>query len=244
MKKLSLSSVVDDFENEIEEIIARLIPSEPRSSRIKKIISAYQANTQVADYYFDRIFPKKIANKSFPHWTPCHVAHRVLELLSPSENSRILDVGSGCGKFCLIAGLTNSKGHFTGIEQRQHLVTIAKEVKLEFEIKNVKFIHGNMSEVNWNDFDCFYFFNPFYEHIMNDSYFWVDETITLNKNHYDSYVQLVEEKLKTLKVGTRVVTYHGFGGAFPPEYTLLISEKINGRYSESFGLLDLWVKTS
>lgn len=243
MKKLSLSSIVDNFENELEDVVSRFVPSEQRASRITKIITAFQNNIQVADYYFDRIFPKQIANKSFPHWTPCHVAKRILELLDPSESSRILDVGSGCGKFCLIAGLTNSQGQFTGIEQREHLVRTAKEVKLDFNIKNVKFIHGNMSEIKWNDFDCFYFFNPFYEHIMNDSYFWIDETISLDKDNYDSYVRFVEEKLKTLKVGTKVVTYHGFGGAFPTEYTLITSESINGRFLEHSGLIDLWVKT-
>lgn len=243
MEKSYDLSLMDDLDDEIEEIISRLNPAEPRSSRIKKIIDDFNANNQIHDHYFDNIFPKHVANKSFPHWTPCQVAKRVLELFNPSETSQILDVGSGCGKFCLIAGLSNIRGHITGIEQREHLVKIAKEVKHDFNIRNVVFIHGNMSEVDWSDFDCFYLFNPFYEHIMNDNSFWIDQTIDIDRDNFDSYVHFVEAKLKTLKIGTRVVTYHGFGGKFPSEYSLIISEEIHGRFLGSSGFIELWVKT-
>jgi len=50
-------------------------------------------------------------------------------------------------------------------------------------------------------------------------------------------VLAAEQLLGRARVGTRVVTYHGFGGVMPDSYRLALRERC---YS---GLLELWVKT-
>ena len=242
-KMLCLSNIIDVFESEIDEIIAKITLDFDRPQMLQKIATDFKNHCPVADYYLDSLFPKEIAKKSFPHWTPCQVAIRAIELLNPNQNSRVLDIGSGCGKFCIIAGLS-SKGHFTGIEQRENLVSVAKVVKREFEIKNVTFIHGNITELDWSRYDCWYLFNPFYENVMKDESFWIDDSILIEESFFDTYVRLVEKNLKQARIGTRVVTYHGFGGVFPARYTNIVKEMITCSTYDRTGDLELWVKTS
>jgi len=233
-KQNTYSSMLEVIDDEIEEIIFKFRPKENRSIRLKRIAEDFQTRRHVSDYQIDHLFPREMARKSHPHWTPVEVATRALELLNASDDSNVLDAGSGCGKFCIIAGLF-SKGFFTGVEQRKNLVEVARQIANEFQIKNVSFIHGSMFDLDWSNFDCFYFFNPFYENKM-DSSFWIDDSIPVKRHLYDSYVHSVEEKLKTTKIGTRVVTYHGYGGYFSSDFTCLINEPA------STGSLELWVK--
>lgn len=232
--ELSLATM-EEVDREIEELIFNLRPREERSVQINKIRDNFRSKLPVSDYAMDYIFPPEIAKKSHPHWTPTEVASRALELLNTTEESKVLDIGSGCGKFCIIAGLS-SKGHFTGIEQRKNLVEVADQITKEFEIQNVSFIHGDMLDIDWALFDSLYLFNPFYEHVMSDPIYWIDDTIPKNQKTFDRYVQSVQTKLKSVKLGTKVVTYHGFGGRLPSEYACLSSEKV------CTGNLDLWIK--
>lgn len=235
VEKDSLISSIEDVDREIEEIIFRLRPMEERSVRLKKISDNLRSNQPVSDYDMDHVFPPEIAKKSHPHWTPTGVAARAVELLSITEGSNVLDVGSGCGKFCILAGLS-SKGNFTGIELRKNLVEVAKQVAAEFQITNVSFLHGNMLDLNWSLFNCIYLFNPFYENVMSDPCYWIDDKLPIDKKTFVHYVHSVQKKLKTAKVGTKVVTYHGFGGRFPFEYNCLAKE-------QAFtGNLELWIK--
>jgi len=223
--------VIDD---EIEEIIFKLRPKENRSIRLKRIAEDFQSRREVSDYQLDHLFPRDVAKKSYPHWTPVQVATRALELLNAGQGSNILDAGSGCGKFCIVAGLF-SEGYFTGVEQRQHLVEVARQTADEFQLNNVSFIHGSMFDLDWSHFDCFYFFNPFYENKMDKS-FWIDNSIPVKRQFYDAYIHSVEEKLKTTRIGTRIVTYHGFGGILSSDFICLINE------AAGTGYLELWVK--
>src|SRR4051812_35610539 len=93
------------------------------------------------------------------HWTPVEVAIRAAEFLADHNKTRILDVGSGCGKFCLVAALSCS-GQYIGVEQRPHLVETARKASNELRATHVTFIQDNMAELDWSFFDGFYFFNP------------------------------------------------------------------------------------
>ena len=234
-KQKGFEASLEEVDQELEEIIFNLRPREERSIQLKKISDNFRHKRPVSDYEMDYIFPPDIAKKSHPHWTPAGVASRALELLNTTEESNVLDIGSGCGKFCIIAGLS-SKGHFTGVEQRKNLVEVADQVTKELQIKNVSFIHGNMLDLDWTVYNCLYFFNPFYEHVMSDPHYWIDDTLPINKKTFDNYVKSVQLKLKSVKVGTKVVTYHGFGGKFPFGYLRLIKEEA---YT---GNLELWIK--
>jgi hypothetical protein len=236
LTKKDLKAMIKDIDDEIDEIIHNLRPLGERSNMLKNISNDFRLNKKVSNFQFDRLYPMDVAKNSHPHWTPVEVAIRALELFNPDDETRLLDVGSGCGKFCLIAGLT-SKGHFNGVEQREYLVDVAQDLADELQVSNVSFINGDMTDLDWTIFNCLYFFNPFYENKMGTS-FWIDDTLPINIDLYNTYIQTVESKLLTTKPGTRVVTYHGFGGVFPKEFRCILREEIWS------GHLELWVKES
>lgn len=187
----------------------------------------------VLDEEFDLVYPPGVRKLSEDHWTPVEVAVRAAELLAPNSNYSVLDVGSGCGKFCTVAGLS-SRADFAGIEQRPHLVTVARDAIKKFKSNNITFNLGNMTEFNWSQFDSFYLFNPFYENRLKLAK--LDETIILSHEKYDLYVNAVNAKLSQAKLNTRVVTYHGYGGQPPDSYKLKEKEESGSHY------LELWIK--
>lgn len=187
----------------------------------------------VSDEKFDRIFSGNSRSLSSRHWTPMNVALWAAKLLGTGPDVRVLDVGCGPGKFCFIGEATTSASYF-GIEQRLHFVEEAERIRLAHNISRANFIHGNMIDLDWRDFHAFYLFNPFLENVTGLAR--IDQTVALSLEHYNTYVDCVVEKLRAMPLGTRVVTYHGFGGAMPEGYILRQKKAIGTAY------LDLWVK--
>src|SRR5207244_1254082 len=70
------------------------------------VAAALRSGCPVADGVFDRMFPTELRFVSFQHWTPVAVARRAAELLVGAGARRLLDVGSGPGKFCIVGALT------------------------------------------------------------------------------------------------------------------------------------------
>src|SRR5258706_11599068 len=129
------------------------------------IVSALAAGHLVSDLEFDRLLPQEMRPLSERHWTPLETAARAAELLCGMGASQVLDVGSGVGKFCIIGALT-TRAEFTGIEQRAHLVEVARTLTLQHHIPRTDFVHGQMEDLDWSEFDGIYFFNPFHEHLI------------------------------------------------------------------------------
>ena len=210
----------------------------------QKIASSYQSQSitrdflsgkTVTDAKFDKIYPSRIRELSAVHWTPVDVVIKAVSLLITKKGTKVLDVGSGCGKFCLIGASIQPKSHFTGIEQRSYLSEISKVASHNFKLKNTTFIAGNMTALDWSEYDSFYLFNPFYENQMMPAN-RIDISVLANQHRHDIYVETVQSKLMSLKQGTKVLTYHGFGGTIPEGYDL--------HHQESVGTskLELWVK--
>ena len=208
---------------------------ERKRSRIAKIAEDLRYGRKVTDFRFDQIYPSQIRKHSETHWTPVEVALRAAELLAIHPKTRVLDIGSGCGKFCVI-GAMSTPGQFIGIEQRPFLVQCAQEIAKQWKVQRACFLHGDMANVDWNFFDAFYLFNPFYEHRMMD--LRIDDTICYDEMKYTRSIRAVESYLKVARVGTRVVTYHGFGGEIPPGYECIQKER------GGTGTIELWVKVS
>lgn len=206
---------------------------EERTSHARPVFELLRTDKRVRDAFFDKIYPPSVRKFSRRHWTPVEVAKRAAELLVHDSKTRILDVGSGVGKFCLVGALT-SPGHFFGIEQREHFAKFANNLIEHHKIPRVKFIHGNMEDLDWNTFSGFYLYNPFYENVADNVR--IDRVTNFSQERYDRYIEIVRAKLKALRVGTRVVTYHGFGGDFPPGFTMVLKEP------HGTGLLEFWVK--
>ena len=192
--------------------------------------------TLAEDVRFDSQLPYSLQLKSDEHFTSVEVARRVVTLLEPTPGMTILDVGSGVGKFCITAARAMPHAHFVGVEWRPHFVELANRLAQEARLANVQFIHGNAMDLDWRRYDAFYMFNPFGEHEF-DPAFVLDNTIDFNPDNFRRHVAGTRQRLARTGIGTRLVTYHGFGAPPPRGYELVTREAF-GR-----GSIDLWVKT-
>jgi hypothetical protein len=199
--------------------------------RRKRVLLEYFIDN---DKDFDRIlYSCKIQEVSEVHWTPIIIAKRAAELLVDSPDDRILDIGSGVGKFCISAALHLNANYF-GVEQRKSLCEIAISSAQAIGLAKATFIHSNIKDVQFQDYDAFYFFNPFLENIHTENR--IDATIPLVFSLYQEYTRFVRAQFLRLPVGTKVVTYCSNDKVIPSPYQRTCSE-FNDR-------LVLWTKTS
>jgi SAM-dependent methyltransferase len=179
------------------------------------------------------LFAEETRRLSSDHWTPVQVAVCAAEMLVTGPETRVLDIGCGSGKFCLIGAASQAAG-FTGIDQRRHLVLEGRAIASSASISNVGFIHGNMMDLDWSSYNAFYLYNPFLENLCLPAA--LDQTVPLKPEFFFLYVETVQRKLLALPIGTRVVTYHGFGGEMPYGYRQVASKSIGSDF------LRCWVK--
>lgn len=161
------------------------------------------------------------------------VAVRAARLLADRPGARLLDIGSGAGKFCIVAAAV-ADVRVSGIEQRGHLVDIARQAAASFGVE-VDFRTGTLADCDPRHFDGFYLFNPFAENLCSSTD-RVDDTVELTEARFRRDVRGVEDFLLGAAVGTRVVTYCGFGGTMPRGYARVSRERRGGT-------IELWVKT-
>lgn len=183
------------------------------------------------DERFDQIYPPRVRKLSSQHWTPVAVASAAAKLLVSKPGTRVLDIGCGPGKFCLIGSLLTD-GHFTGIEQRSQLAKAARQAALDQGIYNVEIIHGNVTSVSFSNYDAFYLFNPFEENMFERQK--IDGAVPLSATLYKKYTRYVAAELRAKPIGTRVVDYAGYSHGVPSCYHCQLSG-FSGR-------LKLWVK--
>ena len=169
------------------------------------------------DAEFDGLCPKHFQLLSLKYFTPLSIARKAAEFLS-LPNTRVLDIGSGAGKFCLTAGYHFQKTSFYGVEQRHELYHLAESIKRYIDLPNVNFIYGNVTQINFKEFDHFYFYNSFYENI--DQINQIDNTIELSEGLYNYYTQYLYMALSAKPSGTRLVTFHSLEQEIPPDYRL------------------------
>jgi SAM-dependent methyltransferase len=185
----------------------------------------------IEDEKFDLIYPAQIRKLSSLFWTPVAVAVEAAKLLVTDRVCRVLDIGCGPGKFCLV-GASLTGGRFTGVEQRSDLVAAARKAATNLGLSNVEFIHGNVIDVAFADYDAFYLFNPFEENMLCGHK--IDRAVQLAPRLFKRYTSHVAAQLGARPVGTHVVTYAGYADDIPACY-----------YCESalFGDdLKLWIK--
>jgi SAM-dependent methyltransferase len=192
---------------------------------------ALAGGAAVSDAELDQVFPEELRDRSYLHWTPVAVAVRAAALLAPLPSLRILDVGAGVGKLCLI-GAAITGATWWGIEQDAVQVAAASHAAWALDVdRKTRFVHGDGSRLSWDEFDGFYFYNPF--------------TTLMLAPHASPFVRYatiqhtlrrIEQRLATARPGTRVVTYHGFGGTLPAGYTLAAREPAGG------DALELWLR--
>lgn len=188
----------------------------------------------VADAEFDRLYPQSIQAVSASWWTPTAVALRAAELLVADRTTRVLDIGSGVGKFCLV-GAASTVGTFTGVEHREHLVAVARAAATLLGLPRVRFTHSRFEALDPTEYDAMYFFNPFEENRWELGS-QLDATVELSHERFHRELREVQRFLERALPGTRVVTYHGLGGALPGSFELSLREPHRASH------LELWVK--
>ncbi len=181
------------------------------------IFDKLKSNADVDDNAFNNLYPKHIKALSARHWTPVAIARMAARYLVDNGNKKVLDIGSGAGKFCLV-GAASTKGVFYGVEQRASLTRISKKIADKYKISNVEFIHSNINEISFLDYEAFYFFNSFYENI--DTSCSIDDTVLPDKDLYYDYSAYVKEQLNKTPVGTRLVTYWSKWDEIPESFDL------------------------
>jgi len=169
------------------------------------------------DAAFDWMYPEHFQLMSIMQWTPLSVAMRAGQFLA-DPNARVLDIGSGIGKFCLAAAYHHPETFFHGVEQRKELVYAAEEARQYTQLPNVNFINANLTQVNFKEFDHFYFYNSFYENLNPENS--IDDTIETSYSLYTYYTQYLFAALDEKPSGTRLVTFHSLEEEIPPGYFL------------------------
>lgn len=194
---------------------------------------ALRGGALVDDRTFDGVYPFAVRLASPMHWTPVQAAVRASKLLAVRPGARILDVGSGVGKFCIVAA-ASVDARVAGVEQRGYLVDIGRRAASAFGV-DVAFTKGTLEDCDPLDVDGVYLFNPFAENVCapGDR---IDDTVELSEARFVRDILAIQRFLRAARVGTRVVTYCGLGGAVPNGYVRQLAEACAGR-------VELWVKT-
>jgi hypothetical protein len=197
------------------------------------IFECLKLNIPVEEDHFNSIYPEWIGPMAQQHFTPVEVAKLAAAYLVDKPGTRVLDIGSGSGKFCMI-GASCTSGHFTGIEQRSNLVALSLKLSRHYKVNRVDFICANITTMDMSRYDAFYFFNSFQEQIDDSAR--IDEQVHTDRTLYTLYHDYMYDQLSRAPVGTRLATYWGITDKIPPCYTL--------EATECQGLLKLWKKIS
>lgn len=176
------------------------------------------------DRAFDRLLPARLRGHSSTHWTPVEAALQASRHAAFRPGARVLDIGSGVGKFCIVGALANPGASFHGVEQRGTLVAEARALVRRHAVPGATFTHGCAEALDWSRYDSLYFFNPFWEHMAEEKR--IDDAIPLHAGTYLRHVMATHEKLRGLRPGTRVVVLNGFGGDVPEGFRLLAEERV------------------
>ncbi len=185
-----------------------------------------------SDDQFNQLYPHSIQLLAQRHWTPLVVAKKAATFLAAEKNVKILDIGSGVGKFCLAAANFKPKASYYGIEQRKRLVNHSEAAKETLGLKNVSFLNGNFTQIDFRNYDHFYFFNAFYENITGTEK--IDKSIDYSFELFNYYNRYLCKQLENKPSGTKLVSFHSMEDEIPKSYHIVGSEMNE--------LLKYWVK--
>ena len=168
------------------------------------------------------------------HWSPLRIIRKAVQFLANRDGISILDIGSGAGKFCLAGAYYQPAVSFSGVEQRQYLIDEARLANERLGGLNVNFIYRNFTQLDFNQFDGFFFYNSFFENLPGTDK--IDNSIEYTKELYDYYTFYLSRKFSELPEGARIVTYCSWDDEMPSGYNLVETREE--------GLLKFWKKGS
>lgn len=169
------------------------------------------------DLAFDEVYEPRWRRCSPRFWTPVAVALRAASWFEERGGRRVLDIGSGAGKACIVGARTTAL-EFVGLEQRGELVDAAKRAATALGVASrVSFVHGAIGRFDAAPFDCMYLYNPFAENLYAEES-RLDDSVELSEARFVEDIHTVERVLDAAAVGTKVITYFGFGGRIPNSF--------------------------
>ena len=193
---------------------------------------AYLDNYFTDDLHFCQLYPLSVQRFDSLHWSPLQVISRAVKFLVNKPNAKVLDIGSGSGKFCLAGAYFNPSAFFYGVEQREDLVECAQTVRKKLGLLNIDFVHKNFTQIDFTEYDSFYFYNSFFENIEGTDK--IDDRIAYSVELYDYYNLRLKTKLGEMPAGTRIATYKTLDQEIPDSYRLVAIEMENQ--------LKFWIK--
>lgn len=185
-----------------------------------------------SDEQFDQLYPPPIQLLTKRHWTPLGVIRKAAEFLAAENDVRILDIGSGVGKFCLGAAYYKPRAFYYGVEQRKSLIHHAESAKERLTLKNISFIQKNFTQLDFKNYNHFYFYNSFYENLIVDNR--IDDSIAYSNGLYNYYNRYLRKQLDQMPPGTRLATFHSLEDEVPQSYHVVGSAVDN--------VLKFWIK--
>lgn len=206
-----------------------------RSARIQLLARELRAATMVRDEAFDQIYPLAVRRASWLHWSPIRACVRAVKLLAPGPETRLLDVGAGAGKFCIVAAAM-SGARVRGVERSPYLAQVARAAAFRLGV-SVEIADGTLDGEDPSSTDALYFFNPFAEALYLPGAA-MEESAEERAARARHDVASAERFLERARVGARVATFFGFGGRMPSSFERVKREACAG------GVLELWEKRS
>jgi SAM-dependent methyltransferase len=186
----------------------------------------------LSDKRFNKLYPQPMQAIAKRHWTPLMVARKAADFLVKEDGVKILDIGSGVGKFCLSAAYYKPNATYYGVEQRPTLLLYANEAKAALGLQNAVFTQGNFMDLNFKDYTHFYFYNSFYENMLGTEH--IDDNLAFSEELFKQYTQHLIAQLDAMPTGTRLATYHCTEADVPPSFAL-VNTDVNG-------LLKCWIR--
>jgi ubiquinone/menaquinone biosynthesis C-methylase UbiE len=189
------------------------------------ILEQLRIQKNISDEQFDAIYPFEIRELSNRHWTSVYVAKLSAAYLCNQKPVKVLDIGSGAGKFCLVGATLHPRSEFHGVDIRQNLIDISNSIKKEYAISNTSFFQQDVLQMDFSGYDGIYFFNSFQEKI--DSTSIIDRSSKVSVEMYVKYVKHIFNELNKVPIGTKLVTYYS-EEFYVPNTFKLISTHIKG----------------
>jgi SAM-dependent methyltransferase len=181
------------------------------------IVEALRAGLCPPDQAFDIFLPADLESLSADQWTPLEVALSAASWLKEFDVRRVVDIGSGPGKFCVAAALAGTS-ELVGLEQNPRFVAVARSLARFFGVQDrVRFVEGKLGDQTLPPAEAYYLYNPFAQHLFAPT---LDPIWGASPNYerYRRDVMTAQDAFRRAPQGTIVVTYNGFGGLMPASY--------------------------